>query len=418
MDTVVIVGISDNPAITRTIDDARARTKEDVFYTNSEKHFAKFTVSGIVKVDGKKTTERRPLNRAERKECSRMLSKAVDFLWKRTEQEQINQFNPLDHAEADEFVERHKRIIDCVRHIFEENTDRVLSGLKLSPGQCAGMLYLMGSSTSDPDDYRNPKGNDTLSSQRLLSFNNWDKACEFWAKLVDGKGRDWKLVHDMLACPSGMSEEDEERMASAGGDDEDDVMDLVKVREIERLLILSKAWHCFIEGRDMTEDDLRLTYETNEEDGTVVLKSLGDADASFGGIDAGPHRPAEKKPPKDKTEKAQEKKIKDEIRKKSAEELAERLKKMREEKAGPKAKSTTVAEAGSGKDGNPGKPPAPKVKRQTQNEVNAEQTRRALEADQAAAKAGNKKAAAAVAEHKNAKNGGKNGGKVLKGGIG
>ncbi len=333
-ETIVVFGVSENPKVIRTLDNVRPRTSTDVIYT-----------SGIFdrKADGTQTSS------VEKKECSRMLAKAIDFLWQRTgaggEAGQTKIYQT--HAEALGFEERHPKLLDCVKHIFEENASRALSKLRISPGICAGMLYLMGSSSTDAETnakYFSMEHRD----ESVLDWENWDRATEFWVTLASGAG---EAIPITTALKSLVDED--------GADG----------RMIEKVAILTKAWQMFSQHEPIEFATPPLKYTIR--DGRTVLDE--GPECSLGGIDIGLEKAkaaAEHVPTPEELEEA-----KKANRKAAAEELTSKLQGMRKTTPAPVAAkvpskplllpakngpppgpSATVAEPGQGK------PPAPKLK--------------------------------------------------------
>lgn len=244
--SLVVFGIDESPKVVKTLDNVRPRSDADVIYT-----------SGIFD----KTRDGKPTSTKDKKECSRMLAAATAFLWQRTgaggtKEERTYQ----THSASSDFRERHPKLLEAVKHLFEENQDRAISKLRLSPGVCSAALYLMGSSESNQEKYlKNP-------GEKQLTWNRWDKACEFWVLLAsDGSG-------DM----------EEVRKAIIELVDADD---LSGGRMTEKMVVLAKAWEAFLLGNKITAEVVSLdSCWTKRDDGTRVLVEA----ATFGGIDQGP----------------------------------------------------------------------------------------------------------------------------------
>ena len=326
LESLVVTGVSESPHVIRTLDNVKPRSLLDVFYTSE------------IFVNLKTL--------AQKKECSRMLDNATKLLWQRTgagsgKDKAFTGY--LTHSEALGFVERHPKLLKCIKHIFEENQDRQISKQKLSPGQCAAMMYLMGSSSTDGDVYRNADP----PNEKKLSWDNWDKAEEFWT--LAGTSTEFKAVRSAI---NPVSKDNEP----------------IKLSQSERISILCLAWENFLKGHKIKASDLQLSYHTKD-DGERVL----DQCYSFGGIDLGnkPGEPDEKPPSEEELEAEKER-----VRREKAEELAAKLKAGRRGSSSTEAKSTPRGP--SSKDG---KPPAPKLKPVNRKEVEAEQTRLAAEAD-------------------------------------
>ena len=405
LDTLVIYGISDEQEIIRTIDDCQARTKADVAFTGT--WFDSYSTYEYDQ-DGR-TRKRRALNPKERKELSRMLARAAEFLWQRTGQEEINQWAKyLDHAEFEEFVKRHGRLVKAVEWIFEENRERTISRTRLSVAECAAMLYLMAGSKSDRLSYVGiTKGSgDSPPSERRMDLSLWEPACSFWAEL--SKGPDTSSISESVRnafAQIGEIETDDD-------DDSEGDEKIIKAQSLARQVVLAKAWQWLLDNAKVMEgkgestgkmvlntkakiplEELAVDYvekgaETEEgHSGVWVLNSFD----GFGGIDVGLKRPAEKKPKKPKTDKA-------EARRLSAEEAAELLKKRREEKA-TKEELKRLADSPLPRQQKPES--AKKTPRgPSSKSITDAQTAKALKLEEEEAAAGNPEAIAALKEHK------------------
>lgn len=208
------------------------------------------------------------LDPRERKECSRMLGKAVDLLWKRT----WAWLKPVNGKRAQSeftgFINCHRRLLECVKHIFEQNSrdsGRAISILKLSPGQCSALMYLMASCSSDGDGYRNAEP----PSEKQLVWEDWEKAEAFWVLLASGDN-ELSAVREALGYHVGQE-----------GDrvDEDTGNDL---SQSEKLAILIKAWRHFLPGGKLTDKVLNLEYRVGENG----IRCLAEC-PTVGGIDRG-----------------------------------------------------------------------------------------------------------------------------------
>jgi hypothetical protein len=181
LETFVAFGCSEEAKVIRTIDNVRPRSLGDVFYTsplfaNKSQH--------------------------DRAEMSRMMSFAVDLLWKRTRGDKDAFVTDMSHSAAIEFQERHAKLLDCVKHIYDEDggkppvkdteteeveeiTGKVISsGLRIQRGHAAALMYLMGQSATREaavDEYYAPGAN---KSEKRLDWKHWDLACKFWSELA------------------------------------------------------------------------------------------------------------------------------------------------------------------------------------------------------------------------------------------
>lgn len=244
MEKMVVRGVDETDDVINTMDTCKPRTLADVIYRSE--CFAS-------------------MDSAARRTVSRMTDYAVRLLWHRTGAG-LDAFAPRrTHSEALDFIGRHPRLLRAVKHIHEEDSERAVSKY-LSPGYASGMLFMMGSSSSDGDDYRNAEP----PSEKKLSWENWDKACEFWVLLGSGSPK-FKEVRYALG--------------SLYGQDVD-----VEPSLKEKLSVLAKAWHAFLEGGSITESDLKLKF-TRDSDGVRHLTEV----TPVGGIDLGEPSQEDKK---------------------------------------------------------------------------------------------------------------------------
>ena len=246
LETSIAFGCREIPKVVMTLDNVRPRTLADVLYTSEVF---------------------RDLSPFDRKECSRMLDNAIDFLWRRTRDGQLTDPETgrkytvyQTHSESRLFLDRHPRLLDCVRHLFEENKGRQISQLKLSTGQCAAACYLMGSAGTDVTSLASrPFGND-------LDWSCWEQATQFWVDLVKGNLKGVvEALYSLVDAETGV-----------GG------------RATERICILAKAWRYYASGgKDMLAEDLALKYTPPDDYGKRFLDEF----PTFGGIDLGHSKP-------------------------------------------------------------------------------------------------------------------------------
>jgi hypothetical protein len=312
IETLLVLGVSDDRRVLMTVDFCKPRSELDVFYT-SELF--------------------RSLQPTDRKECSRMLAAAVDFCWRRTDRKGYK-----THPEAVQFVDDHKRLLKCVARLFAENAtkrqggkvigSRFISDLRLSPGQCAGIMYLMGCSAekTDGDLYRNML---PPSEKGPLDWSRWDKAKEFWSLI--GRSEPMAAVREALAMlvQTDKDAEEEDKIGLGG-------------RLEEKLAILQKAWDAFLRGGPITADDVKLNYQApttatiTKEDGTTEerytpAKLIDEAD--FKGIDV--PAPGKKDDAPDAPPPADVEAEKEQLRLEKAQETAQKLKAMNLGKQAP-----------------------------------------------------------------------------------
>jgi hypothetical protein len=329
LESVVLLGVSEAQQVIQTLDNNRPRSQADAFYT-----------SGIF----------RKMIPSERQECSKMLASAVTFLWNRTEASKINGGDLFKtHSAVNTFLERHKRMLKCIQHIHGINkanavNPRALSMLKLSPGECAAMLYLMGSAASDIDDYRLC---DPLPHEKKLKWEDMEVAEKFWTDLAESKpiskivddGGDISKAHPIRVALHKIVTADDDEVGSDN---------------TKRLAILTRAWACVRANEPVTEEALDLTacYVEGKGESLLFVDKV-----TFGGIDCGPKVPkvgesGNTKESKESIEKAKKeeaerkRKEEDERQKLKIEMLKEQHRKRQEAAKGPLDKLAEKAAAG------------------------------------------------------------------------
>ena len=210
IESLVAFGGSEDAETIRTIDTAESRTYSDVLYTQ-----------GIFK-------DREP---KDRERMTRLLAASVKTLWERTGEKNDPWSPDRTHSESDEFLKRHMRLIDAVTFLWSlrgdfDDKDSHISRLVIS-GSAAAYLYLMASSKSDVEKYRDAK----VRSEKLLDWSLWDEACEYW-----------KHVRNNMAL----------RHALAGM--------VTDGTSSERTAILVKGWLAMLDHEEITDEDLHMKY--------------------------------------------------------------------------------------------------------------------------------------------------------------
>lgn len=249
LESLVFLGASDDPRVTRTLDNVRPRSLSDVIYTSE--------IYGS-------------LAPSERVSYSRILGKAISFLWDRVRAgEEGGGKTYRTHAVALEFLGRHMRLLKTVDLVFSWDTGKYLSSpdhLGLSAGMVAGCLYLMGSSGSDRDGYH--EGNPP--SEKRLSFENWDRAVQFWADLARGDGT------TLIAVRSALQNLLVPNLGNLKGE----------AWWAGQTIILAEAWKQYLAGYEIQPDDLEIITEEDDNGRVMIVEWPG-----FGGVDEGhPHR--------------------------------------------------------------------------------------------------------------------------------
>ena len=241
MDKLIIYGVSEDDDTVNTMDTCKPRTLADVIYRSEF-----FTAA----------------KEGDRKKAARMLDYAIRLLWHRTGAG-IDAFAPRrTHAESLHFFNQHPRLLEAIRHVYEEDDEGQLRKY-LGPGYLAALLYLMGAAKTDPAAYHSSDTPD----ESLLDFGLWSKACDF-VVLLAGGGEQVQPLVDALT-----------RMINDGGGSIH-----------QRCALLAKAWQCYAEDGPVTTKGLTLSYVTDEHG----MKKLGEC-PTVGGIDLGD--PTEAKEP-------------------------------------------------------------------------------------------------------------------------
>jgi hypothetical protein len=239
LETIVVTGLSEDERVLRTIDYVKPRTVADILYTMPL------------------FRERVPV---ERKEMTRMLSAAIDTLWDRTKAQGYK-----THPEVVGFLERHRRLLKCVEPVFilnkkEATGGRKISSLKLSPGMCSALLYIMGSSGSktDGDFYRN----EFPPSEKCLDWSMWDKALDFWELIA--KDNSFMQVRRALSLLIDSSPTNDGNLGLGG-------------RLNEKLAILSNAWDRWKSHPDGAPDPFE---ESDLAEGGILFLNYIDVDSN------------------------------------------------------------------------------------------------------------------------------------------
>lgn len=257
LDSLVVFGVSDSNCVVQTIDSTLPRSTSDILYTTNVFDSAKLTTG-------------------EKKELSRKLAGAINVVWHRA---RFTDFQT--HATTTAFIKAHKRLLDCVKFVFELDSGeagRLISGQQLGAGEVAGLMYLFAGSDSDLDKYLSGP------SEKRMDFSKWDKAEKFIRGLASGEN--FQVIRDAISALFNVESED-----GLGG------------RTVEKHAVLVKAWNIYKTGKMPTIDDLTLEYGKSSTGNTVLVEW-----PRIGGIDQGDHRGDKDKPPtKDEIEEAKRK---------------------------------------------------------------------------------------------------------------
>lgn len=209
VDTIIVYGVDESDVTFKTINSGKPATLVDVLYRHEK--LMEFKAN-------------------DRKAVARILDSAIKLLWFRTGAVDSPYSPRRTHAEALDFWGRHPKLIDCVKHIFNEDQGTKISTW-IMPGPAAGLMYLMGCEQSDPDAY-----GDGLAKPRdegNLVWKDWKKAKEFFVALANPRGPLQKMKDAIRVCKDPES--------GAGGNRQ------------EVIAITIRAWHQFKEGRALTD---------------------------------------------------------------------------------------------------------------------------------------------------------------------
>jgi hypothetical protein len=263
IELVLVSGIEETGDVTRTLDNVKPRTLADVLFCDPA-YFGQVMAS-------------------DRAALCRIMDYGIRLCWHRTGAD-TNAFAPRrTHSEALDWLDRHPRIKDAVRHVFEEDSK---GGIRryISPGYASGLLYLMAASDTDPAAYQGAES----PSEALLDLGKFDAACDFWTLLAQ-TSEDLQPVRNALG---NLNHEDGTKGGSLA----------------EYTGIVVKAWNEFASSSKVKEEFLTLKYETDR-DGERHLVEC----PVVGGIDLGdPQKeeqqtPAAPEPTEEEVEEAKEK---------------------------------------------------------------------------------------------------------------
>lgn len=230
---LIVYGVGEDDETVNTMDTCKPRSLADVIFR--ARYFKDETVEN-------------------QRRLSRIAQSVIQVLWGKTGRAQ--EFASQTHPESIAFLESHRRILDAVKHVWEENGDNNSIAKLIGLGPAAAMLYLMGTCSTSAQDYYTKD----VRTEDTLSFDQWDKACQFFVELAKGSE---KLRSVAVAIGKLV-------------DDGDDRWD-------SRWAILAKAWANYRVSKPVVIKSLALKFETDEEKGRRFLVET----PLLGGLDVG-----------------------------------------------------------------------------------------------------------------------------------
>lgn len=233
LESLIAFGAEEGEAFTQTLDNVRSRTLADTLYT-----------SNLFK-----TWKPR-----DKKNVVRVAESAVRLLFDRTGMANSKYISKLTNSEAYEFLNRHLRVLDGVKHIYTEDIKGSIQKC-MTMGYAAGMLYLQAACEDSVEEYQA----NTPPDESTLGLARWDDALKFWIGFSISKRFD-TVKKLLLSC------------------DDDDV----RISMEERLGILVKTWDAFRSGRPLDEANVAVLFEVDDQGARKLLET-----PTLGGIDTG-----------------------------------------------------------------------------------------------------------------------------------
>lgn len=232
MEKLVVFGIEEDDDTVNSMDTAKPRTLVEVI--ERSEIFSK-------------------LKNTARKECAKMTDHAIRLLWHRLGIK-LDAFAPRrTHSEAMDFIGNHSRLLDCVKHIYEENRESKISEV-LSPGYAAALMYLMAGSSTPPEKYHDAE----IYSEQNIDLENYDKASDFFV-LISGQSQEMSPLQAAITSLK---------------------RDALDKREA-RIATLIKAWILFVSNTPLTKEGLKLEFVRDGD-----IQKLAECPTT-GGIDRG-----------------------------------------------------------------------------------------------------------------------------------
>lgn len=241
---LVVFGIEEDDETINTIDTGKTRTLTDVLFR-----------SELI----------RDYKESDRKVLANIISFAIKTVADRTGA-WVDAFSPKrTHSEMINFLDRHSKILECCKHVFEEtrpDAGKTPDAL-ISLGTAAGLMYLMGASATDPSLYTVAE----MPTESSLNWDNYDKAADFWVQLIQRK---FPAIINVFGTFTRDAQAEDGAETNGG-------------TRAEMVAVIVKAWVNYI-GKGaaaITEKALKLTYHVEE-----GVRTLAEC-PTVGGIDHG-----------------------------------------------------------------------------------------------------------------------------------
>lgn len=247
METLIAFGVPESDDVFRTLNAVLPNTVAQVVYRSDY-------------LKGRKAADRRYIGK--------IAEHAVTLLWHRTGVVDDKQVGKLTNSEAMDFIRRHPRLMEVIDFVWGSIGKGEIAG-RLRVGYATGLVYLMATSASDPNDYVQADA-PNMRSEAKLSFDNMEKAKDFWRKLFKEKG-------------TGPMAEVRKAMITMSSDATPDNKGYWATSRLNRVYaVLCRAWEGYLAGEKLTADYLKLKHHTDKDGITKLVGTF-----TFGGVDEG-----------------------------------------------------------------------------------------------------------------------------------
>ena len=154
-----------------------------------------------------------------------------------------NAFAPnRTHSEQIEFLQRHPRLLQCVKWIYEAESERSVSNV-IPLGTAAGLMFLMGSAGDTGEKYTKALKETSRPHENMLKWGHWDLAEKFW-EAIGNSDKKMFPIKEALA------------QVSQDGD---------SISKDVQMGIIVKAWNLFSNGKPLTAESLALQFQEDGE---------------------------------------------------------------------------------------------------------------------------------------------------------